>query len=380
MEKQNKALKKIFFFVLLWIVLFSFYKINEENYIKQKQIKENIVNHPEFLPKSDVAKITSFWFKNIRADYFRLQTIQYIWWNAINAEYKKYLYNITDLINDLNPYFEHPYVIAQLLLPDYNYRYENLDEKEQEDYINQAVLVWQKWINNFCDKEKLEKIKNEFDLKKLWTEETYANPCKSYKIPFYLAFIYYFYKDDPINSSYYYKVASANKDSLEWAKVLAAIMQWKWWNREKSIFMFLALAKSVVNQNNEEDKVCREIVDFMEQVNQIDWNILSVLEKTSLQAFWEFVDDQNESVLDKNTCKNYTYKAIREMNLFYLDNANKLYFEKFNKYAKNPKELKDAWFIDFVPRDFQQYKDYGIIYIFNEKTNYFDYEMDSNNN
>jgi hypothetical protein len=58
-------------------------------------------------------------------------------------------------------------------------------------------------------------IKQEEDLNKVWTEEKYSNPCKSYQIPFYLAYVYYFHRNDPINSSLYYKVSSANKDSLE---------------------------------------------------------------------------------------------------------------------------------------------------------------------
>jgi hypothetical protein len=57
------------------------------------------------------------------------------------AEYKKYLYKILNLVTDLNPYFEHPYVIGQLLLPDYNYRYEKLDDKEQEKHINEAEEI-----------------------------------------------------------------------------------------------------------------------------------------------------------------------------------------------------------------------------------------------
>jgi hypothetical protein len=37
-----------------------------------------LVNHPEFLPKKEIAKYTSFGFNNARADYYWLQAIQYI--------------------------------------------------------------------------------------------------------------------------------------------------------------------------------------------------------------------------------------------------------------------------------------------------------------
>jgi len=45
--------------MLLGISLFSFYKINALNYLKQKEIQQNIVNHPDNLPESSLAKITS---------------------------------------------------------------------------------------------------------------------------------------------------------------------------------------------------------------------------------------------------------------------------------------------------------------------------------
>jgi hypothetical protein len=53
-----------------------------------------------------------------------LKTIQYIGSNAVSAEYKKYLYSMINLITDLSPDFEKPYVIGESLLPEYNYRYE----------------------------------------------------------------------------------------------------------------------------------------------------------------------------------------------------------------------------------------------------------------
>jgi hypothetical protein len=40
-----------------------------------------------------------------------------------------------DLITHLNPYFEHPYNIGQLLLPDYNANYENQTEATQQKNI-----------------------------------------------------------------------------------------------------------------------------------------------------------------------------------------------------------------------------------------------------
>ena len=131
-------IQNIIIFILLGISIFSFYKINELNYSKHQQIQESIVNHPENLPETQLAQITSIGFKNLKADWYWLKAVQYIGSNALASEYKKYLFEVLDLITDLNPYFEKPYVIGQLLIPNYNQRYESLDENQQQKYINQS--------------------------------------------------------------------------------------------------------------------------------------------------------------------------------------------------------------------------------------------------
>jgi hypothetical protein len=46
-----------------------------------------------------------------------------------------------DLITELNPYFEKPYIIGQLLLPNYNDRYESLSTDEQNSYNKQGQEI-----------------------------------------------------------------------------------------------------------------------------------------------------------------------------------------------------------------------------------------------
>ena len=365
---------------LLILVLSGFFQLNKINYEKQVEIKKDLVKHPENLPTKQTALNTAFGFKNLRADIYWLETIQYIWWNAVSSEYKKYLFTITDLITELNPYFEHPYIVAQLLLPDYNKRYENLSEEEQEIYTNQAIDIWLKWINNFCDLDKINLISNEDNLQLLWSEEKYKNPCKVFNIPYYLGYIYYFYKNDPLEASKYYKVASANEDSLEWSRIMTAIMQWKWGNREKSFFMFLNIAKSIDPSNTS----CIVLASKLEQLwawiflNQnilLDWKLVKSVEKTRLDTFWEFNEDA-KNVLSDSECSNYVNKAVRELNLAYIEHANNIYKKDNNgTSARHAKRLLNKWYIDFLPSDFQQYETYGVIYQFNQDTWNFDYEM-----
>lgn len=376
---MNKGIKFLIMVFLLLFVLYSFFEVNKINYTKHKEIKNNIVNHPENIPKKETARLNSFWFNNLRADIYWLEAIQYIWGNVINAEYKKYLYTMLDFITELNPYFEHPYIIWELLLPSYNERYETLSKGEKDKHINQAIKIWVKWVKNFCDFEKVHAIENEYNLEKLWSEEKYKDPCKSYRIPYYLAYIYYYYKHDWITAAKYYKVASANKDSVEWAKVMSAIMQWKWWDREKSIYMFLNLAKNIEKTDN----VCIQFSNELEKVYnlitswsiELDENLIQNIELTRKEIFEEISEENEEDFLWDTKCKNYANKAIRELNLFYIEEANKEFEKDHKTPAINAKELFNKWYIKFLPTDFQQYEDYWIIYEYNKDLWVFDYEM-----
>lgn len=373
-------MKKIGVIIVLLLILTGLYNINELNYINHLEIKQSIVNHPENLPTKETAENTSFGFKNLRADFYRLQAIQYIWWNAIYSDYKKYLYIMLDLITHLNPYFEHPYIIWQLLLPDYNERYEKLNKEEQEKYIQQGINIGLKWIQNFCNSEKIDLIKNETDLNKLWVNKNIINPCKAYIIPYYLAYIYHYYKKDPINASIYYKIASLNEDAPEWAKIMTAIMQWKWWNREKSYFMFLNIASSL----NSNDEVCLDFAYNLEKIGvwlfyekniKLNENLIKQLEIARNKAFWKFDEEKELEILSDMACWNYVNKAIRELNLAFIEEANEKYKNEKWENAINAKELFDTWYIKFLPTDFQQYEDYWIIYEYSLDTGNFDYKM-----
>lgn len=374
---KNKFYKIIFVFLLLITYVWLFF-INETNYKIIKEQKRNIVNHPELLPKKGILKYTSFGFSNLRADLYWLEAIQYIWSNAVSSEYKKYLFSMIDIITELNPYFENPYLIGQLLLPNYNERYEKLGKKDIDLYSNQWRLIGEKWIKNFCNEDKIKLILNQKDLNKIWTDEKYKNPCKSIDIPFQQWFLEYYYLKNHKESADYYKISSVDENSLPWAKIMAWIMNWKAWNREISIMTFLSLA----NWKKEEKSKCSYFTDILTQLsgytfrlnNPINSETIKQLQQLREENFY-FDENNEQELLAWENCSNYINKAIREFNMAYLDQQNKLYFEKFKQFAKTPKELLDKWLIDYIPVDFQQYKNQWIIYYFNEETNNFDTQM-----
>ena len=382
---MNPKLKKLItiivtIFILSWI-WYSFLHINNLNYLKLREIRFTVVEHPESLPTSDFAKVTSIWFENTRADIFWLETIQYIGWNAVSSAYKKYLFRMLDLITDLNPYFVHPYKIWMLLLPDYNPRYEDINEEQEIEYVKEWEKLGLKWIENFCDSEKIELILAEDDLQKIWSEDKYKDPCKSYEIPYYLAYIYYFHLQDPKSASDYYKIASANTDSVEWAKILAAIMKWKGWDREKAFLMFLNIWK---NLDTSEDQVCSDFATILQnqvwyqvfQNKQLNSEIIKYANDSRTQIFWWFDEEKDDSLSSDTQCSNYINKAVRELNLHYIEVANDKYkLDNLDESALNAKILFDEKYIDYLPVDFQQYEDYWIIYEYNSDTWFFDYGM-----
>lgn len=381
------VLKKIAWIFVLIAILWSFYTINYKNYIQQKRIDAVNVEHPENLPTSWAAKFRSFWFMNINADIYWLEAIQYIWNNVIEEDYKKYLGAMMNLITDLNPYFESPYVIGQLLLPGDKYNRNEADSLQTEKNLKQAELLWLKWISNFCDVEKVNAIITEDNLWNILTQEEYKNPCQSYKIPYYLSYVYYFYLNDNSNAANYYKVVSAQEDAPSWAKVLAAIMQWKWGEREKSLYMFLSLADSTWSDGEACSVMSNELQlayeDIKNKVRPLDGILVENIQILWRQVLPELTEDNENDVLDDTKCTNYLAKAIREINLMYIENADAQYVldNPGEISAKTPEKLFENGYIDFIPTDYQQYTDewYGIQYRYSDDTKRFDYEMDYSN-
>lgn len=375
---MNKNIKIMFFILITIISLFVFFVIwNAINYKKHIEIKINSVNHPEFIPSYTAARITSAWFDNIVSDFYWLNSIQYIWSNAATSEYKMYLYNMLNLITDLNPSFSYPYEIWELLLSSYNEKYEQAVENWQKKYDEQALKLWLKWIKNLCDAKKIEDIKNEPDIQKIWSEDKYANPCSNSNIPYYLAYIYYWNYHDWVKSSEYYKITSANREAPVWSRIMAAIMQWKWWDREKSVLMFLSLAESLWNKNTKE---CKDFSTELRNIFiKIHWTNLQLSEdmvkqvenaRKIIEKSWSWKID--ESLTNESDCVRYLDKAVREINLQFLENADIKFFNDNWKHAVQWKELLEKWYIKYLPVDYQWAKDFDIVYYYNKDTWHWD--------
>ena len=321
------------------------------------------MNHPEFIPTSEFVGLSSGGFQNIVSDSYWLSAIQYIGSNALGSEYKEYLYVMLNFITDLNPYFTFPYQIGELLLPSYNERYENLNDAEIQKNTKQAIKIGLKGIEKNCDKKKVEKAKNEYDLKKLWTDESYKNTCSDAMIPYYLAYTYYWNLHDGQKSSEYYRIAATNTDAPTGARTMAAIMQGKSGDREKSIIMLLSLAESIEGNKN---SLCQQLSKELGTSLLSAFNAKATLTGNGLKMIESYRKDMIQK-LDEgsgannsgyqnidNLCSTYLNKAVREMNLSYLEQADARYFQDTKEHASLPSILFARKYIDYNPIDFQQ--------------------------
>ena len=342
--------------------------------MKHREIQENIINHPEKLPESRYAKLGSFGFTNIIADLYWLQTVQYIGGNIIGEEYKKYLFAMMDLITELNPFFESPYTIGQLLLPGVNY-----DENDPNSI--QARNLGIKWVKNLCNPKKVASIIQEEDLEKILFEERYKDPCEWYQVPYYLAYTYYFYLNDPEKASDYYKVVSAQSDAPRGIRIMSAIMRWKAGEREKSIAMFLSLGRSVA----ENDERCLAAINELEKNISVplynknislNWELIKTLQTFQSEVIPEITKENENEIVGSTSCINYVGKALREIYLIYIEEADTKYISDnpWKVSSLTPVTLLQEWYIDLIPNDYQNIpgEEYTTVYKYDERLWRFD--------
>lgn len=376
---------KLLIFLLVIVSLTVFIYSSGVNYQQHVDIKRAFVNHPEFIPTSETVEISAGGFQNVIADSYWLSAIQYIGSNALGSQYKAYLYAMLNLITDLNPHFTFPYQIGELLLPSYNERYEGLSQAEIQKNTDQAIQIGLKGIEKNCDANKVKGAKNEYNLGKLWTDESYKNSCSDPMIPYYLAYIYYWNLHDGAKSSEYYRIASTNSDAPTGARTMAAIMQGKSGDREKAIIMLLSLAESIDWDKN---TLCHELskqlgtslLGAFSAKATLTGKGLSLIESArrdmvkKLEEQW--VDPTSGQNVD-NFCSTYLNKAVREMNLSYLEQADARYFQDKKEHAPVPEILLENKYIDYNPVDFQQDTKgkQGIEYFYSTETAHWDYKM-----
>lgn len=381
---ESKFILPLFLVITLLVSGSVFFRVNtNENYQAHLEVERNVIEHPEFIPTASSVKIASSGYASLVSDFYWLDTIQYIGSNAISASYKAYLYELTGLVTDLSPHFTYPYQIALLLLPDVNERYESISENEKDKNVQNSIKLGEKAIATTCDMKKVEAIRKRFDLETLFNDASLKNPCEDALIPYYLAYVEYWSANHPEKASEWYRVAAMNDAAPKGARIMSAIMQGKTGNREKSIIMFLSLAEGM---DPSADGMCRKLTGQLRSLlvpafsggAKLDKKFLIAVEKARAAA-QEALGEKQEEIEKTDVsayCSSYLNKAVREMNMAYVQEGDNRYFRETGKHAKNAKELFDKKYLDYLPRDYQKGNDgYEIIYAWKDPIQAWDFEM-----
>lgn len=172
--------------ILAALYLPSVYFANTQAYKKSAQFSYEKIEHPEILLPSEYTKLLSFGAKEALSDLYWVSLIQYIGGNVIQADYKKYMANMVNLITDLSKEFSYPVEVSLILLPESNKLYEAYSEKEVQSQRSAAILLGKKMMEQSCDQEKLKKINESEELSDIIANPNMANPCRNGMIPYYL--------------------------------------------------------------------------------------------------------------------------------------------------------------------------------------------------
>lgn len=345
-------------------------------------IKYEKVEHPEFLFASDQTRLFSFGARETIADLYWINLIQYIGWNVIQADYKKYMARMVDLITDLSPKFSYPVEVSLILLPDSNKLYESYSDSEVSQQRQAAIQLWEKMMSQSCNQDILKKIEQASNLWDLLDKKELRNPCKNGMIPYYMGYVYYFNENNPAKSAEYYKIATTQDDTPEFARNMYAIMSGKWWERQKSIALFLSLAGNDKTSNS----LCTSGIQQMREIlggSNFESvvagpNFVQAVNKLYRQIAQEVLqeDVNQEDNIMSNACVSSIGKATREVNLAYIEHYDEMYFQQHQEHARDAQDLLKKKWIPYLPKDFQQNgsDNLEVIYFYNQETKAWDYK------
>lgn len=182
--------KKIFsiliIFSLLAISFFYYYKkdffVNLAINNEKRQIQNSV-------PDKKILEITSLGHSLSYADFMWISMIQYIGSNIGNGDYKDHSIALLERITELSPKFSTAYEWILWMLPipqNSNLSYSNEQKLEAE----LPVKIAKNGINELCDSEKMEFIKNFplTNIAQIQQNNEYKNFCQSGMLPYLIAF------------------------------------------------------------------------------------------------------------------------------------------------------------------------------------------------
>jgi len=248
----------------------------------------------------------------------------------------------------LNPNNPEWYKKALLLLP---FSYRNTEDKEllNKSY-KLAEKIWLEWINKFCNQNKINLVNKEKSLTELYYNKDYQNTCIDSDIPRFLWFNSFFYLKDLKKATLFKKmeITSTIGKKLYWNTLSLLIYFRKQWEFEVAFTNLLKFYK--INWEKSEYSSFFKLLEnteFFEDEKNIEKNIKLINDKKK-KLLWEY-----KSHIEIEKGKEVLYRAVRTLNLYYLNYFHEKYKKDTWEILITPKELKNVWYINYIPEDYQ---------------------------
>lgn len=198
-------------------------------------------------------------FQQLYADIMRISSIQYIGVN-LGQNGDRGLYTLLDTLTTLSPFWPYPYGFAQLVVP----MQKTIDEGENAEEL--AAIRKGSWENStklaqkgeyfLCDADKIAGItgmtQQEFiDTVYQKDQSPYHNPCKSYEIPHYMAFNYFYFMQDAENAAMQYRISAFHDEAPSLTPLMSALVYGRGGEHLKSATLWFDRYASLIGSEDD---------------------------------------------------------------------------------------------------------------------------------
>ncbi len=192
-----------------------------------------------------------FFGQDILSSFRWINAIQYIA-QQVDTNEPSDITNRFESLFAIQPKRYYPYIILQYL---------GVPSLQTQDQIHatiswdNTVLLWEKGIRYYCNRDMLQKIKElsyQSFIEKLETKDpNYRYPCsQGGELAHTLAFNYYYYLSDNEKASFYYKVAAFHDNVAAITKSMPALIEGKIGNNKISAYLWYDQWSSAMEKYN----------------------------------------------------------------------------------------------------------------------------------
>lgn len=310
---------------------------------------------------------TTMPFTQLQSVLSRVWSIQYIgkYLSWVNPSY---IATLLENTTAKSPYRAEPYTFWSIVLPAQTKR-----NDKDDNAVNHALEIGEKWVYYLCSSDKTDSIlsldEQEYT-QLIHNNSGEYNPCSSYKIPYFLWFNYFLYKQDYAKATDYYKITAAHDATPPWIAWMIWIINQRTGDRETTLAIWksqIEIVRASFNETSDEEKKAilaqEELRSYKKWVLAVQLDLITRSIDSSLftgeQLFDNIVTEYSQDIeqtLQKdlrecqNTQTNFCWFLTNWMNDAYITNSLPYFLhpqdseQKIYKYYWNNEINKRATF------------------------------------